>query len=99
MLICKGAGREGNPLNRGYLHYKEWAVHRVSISFESCHKRQEYCRTWVGLQQDLCLFHDLLRPVLGGLGSDQEVLQMGIQLGLFSLAEFLFRKLEEEINK
>lgn len=34
--------------------------------------------------------------MFGGLGSDQKVLQMGIQLCLFSLAEFLFCELGKD---
>lgn len=40
VVICKGVGRQGNPLNRGYLRYKEWAVHHVSVSFVSRDKKK-----------------------------------------------------------
>lgn len=52
--------------------------------------------TWVGLQQNLRLPQDLLGPVLGAVGTRQQVLQVRVQLGLLGLTQFLLRELKTE---
>lgn len=55
--------------------------------------------TRVGLQQHFCLLHNPLCPLFGVLGSDQQVLQMGVQLCLLRLAQLLLCELTGEITR
>lgn len=52
--------------------------------------------TRVGLQQDLRLSQDLLGPVLGAVPPGDQVVQVGIQLGLLGLAQFLLCELTDK---
>lgn len=55
--------------------------------------------TWVGLQQVLSLFVDLLCPVFGAVSAAHEVFKMSIQLSPFRLAQFLLSELKRDTNK
>lgn len=52
--------------------------------------------TWVGLEQNFRLPQDLLGPVLGAVGTRQQVLQVRVQLGLLGLSQFLLCELKAE---
>lgn len=51
--------------------------------------------TWIWLQQNFCLFKNLLCPVFSTLCSGKKIFQMCVQLCFLSLAQFFLCKLEK----